>query len=102
VRPEYLADSLSIYTDVIEVMERNAIYMNLCPKCEPQLGKRGIYRALGGLSDAGDVEMAMLWVLNLSDGKHSLLDIAEQSDVAFREIHYAAKSLIAHGLLKEA
>ena len=48
VRPEYLADSLSIYLDVIEILEGNSVYENLCPKCEPQLGKRGLYRVLGG------------------------------------------------------
>ena len=102
VRPECLADSLSIYLDIINILESNSINMSLCQKCEPQLGKRGLYRTIGGLSDAGNVEMAMLWVLNLSDGNHSLLDIAEKSKLAFGEIHRAANLLIAHDLLKEA
>jgi aminopeptidase-like protein len=101
VRPEYLADSLSIYLDVIEVLEGNLVYQNLHPKCEPQLGKRGLYRALGGHPDAGKGEMALLWVLNLSDGKHSLLDIGERSGLAFRELRHAAELLLEHGLLME-
>jgi aminopeptidase-like protein len=101
VRPESLADSLSIYLDVIDVLEGNSRYASLCQKCEPQLGKRGLYRALGGRPGAGDLEMALLWVLNLSDGNHTLLDIAERSGVAFRQLRDAAHLLVEHGLLTE-
>jgi aminopeptidase-like protein len=101
VVPECLGDSLSIYLDVIEILESNTVYRNKCPKCEPQLGKRGLYRALGGYPDAGTGEMAMLWVLNLSDGKHSLLDIAEQSGMAYGDVLQAARLLLDHGLLSK-
>ena len=56
--------------------------VNRNPKCEPQLGRRGLYRAVGRRAAEAD-EMAMLWVLNLSDGAHSLLDIAERSGLPF-------------------
>ena len=102
VDPAHLADSLSIYVDVIEVLESNETYINLHPKCEPQLGKRGLYRVLGGNPDSGTVEMAMLWVLNMSDGKHSLLDIAVQSGIEYDAIHQAAFLLLNHGLLSKA
>ena len=96
-----MADSLSICLDVIEILESNTVYGNKCPKCEPQLGKRGLYRALGGYPDPGTREMAMLWVLNLSDGNHSLLDIAEQSGMAYGDILQAARLLLDHGLLSK-
>jgi aminopeptidase-like protein len=99
VRSDSLADSLSIYLDVFEILEGNAIYTSLCPKCEPQLGKRGLYHALGGLADAGEGEMALLWVLNLSDGRHSLLDIGERARLNFRTVRYAADLLLEHNLL---
>jgi aminopeptidase-like protein len=99
VRPDCMADSLSIYLDVIEILESNAVYTNLCPKCEPQLGKRGLYRSLGGHPNAGDRELAMLWVLNMSDGKHSLLDIGERSGLTFRRLREAADLLMENGLL---
>ena len=70
------------------------------PKCEPQLGKRGLYGAIGGDKDAAAANMAMLWVLNLSDGAHSLVDIAERADLPFVIIHKAAQWLRTHGLLK--
>ena len=102
VRPEALAGSLAVYLSVIRILENNARYMNLNPKCEPQLGKRGLYRAIGGLADAGRAEMAMLWVLNLSDGGHSLLDIAERAALPFELVLSATRTLVEHGLLEES
>jgi aminopeptidase-like protein len=46
--------------------------------------------------------MAMLWVLNFSDGQHSLLEIAERSQMEFHLIQTAAKALCQSSLLKEA
>jgi aminopeptidase-like protein len=100
VQPEYLADSFSKYLQIMAVLEGNARYLNRNPKCEPQLGKRGIYRALGG-PYAKHSELAMFWVLNLSDGEHALLDIAEKSGLPFDLIKGAADTLAAHDLLKE-
>jgi aminopeptidase-like protein len=101
VRPAALAQSLVICRKIFSVLENNKTYQNQNPKCEPQLGKRGLYRAIGGQLDAGAREMAMLWVLNLSDGGHSLLDIAERSGLDFDAIEFSARALQEHGLLKE-
>jgi aminopeptidase-like protein len=100
VRPAALAGSLAIYLLVLRILEDNICYLNLNPRCEPQLGKRGLYRALGGLPDAGRLELAMLWVLNLSDGNHALLDIAERAGLEFAAVHQAATTLQEHGLLQ--
>lgn len=101
VRPASLADSLALTLAVIDVLEADRTYLNQNPKGEPQLGKRGLYRAMGGLRDAGFDEMAMLWVLNLSDGRHRLLEIAERSGYPFDAARRAAELLVEHGLLKE-
>jgi aminopeptidase-like protein len=101
VRPEALADSLAVYLSVIHILENDARYISLNPKCEPQLGRRGLYRTLGGFPHAGQLELAMLWVLNLSDGHHSLLDIAERAALSFESILQATRSLNQHGLLRE-
>ena len=37
---------------------------------------------------------AALWVLNLSDGMHSLLDVSERSGLPFNLIHVAAEALL--------
>ncbi len=102
VKAESLADSYSRYLEIINVIENNKKYWNTNPKGEPQLGKRGLYSLMGGRKDASDFEMSLLWVLNLSDGEHSLLDIAERSGTPFSSIHDAAKALLDCGLLVDA
>ena len=99
VTPSALGDSLVQLWRVIQVLEENGRYTNLNPKCEPQLGRRGLYRQMGGMKDAAAMEMALLWVLNLSDGQHDLLDIAVRSGMPFDQISQAAQALCEAGLL---
>lgn len=101
VSPDAMADTLDACTEIFGVLERNRYYRNLNPFCEPQLGKRGLYDALGGRSDAKQAQLAMLWVLNLSDGEHTLLHIAERSDLPFDAVAGAADALLGAGLIKE-
>lgn len=93
IKSESLGESFLIIWDVLQVLENDENFINQNPHCEPQLGKRGLYDSIG------DKELAMLWVLNLSDGDHSLLDIAERSGLGFGAIHGAAKLLLEHNLL---
>jgi len=102
ITEEALSDSLEKYLEVINVIEGNKTYWNTNPFGEPQLGRRGLYGAFGGRKDSNIYEMAMLWVLNLSDGEHSLLDIAEASGTPFPVIREAANALLQHGLLRDA
>jgi len=102
VRPDRLADSLRRCLEILLVLEGNRVYLNLLPKCEPQLGKRGLYGSVGGSSHAAARQMAMLWLLNLADGSHSLLDVAERSRVSFGDLREAARALEAAGLLRVA
>jgi aminopeptidase-like protein len=99
VKAASLADSFKKYVEVINVVDNNKKYLNTNPKGEPQLGKRGLYSTMGGRKDASSYEMSLLWVLNLSDGGYSLLDIAERSGIAFSSIQEAANALVDCGLL---
>ncbi len=101
VKPEYLKESFDSFIDVIDVLEHNRSYLNLNPKCEPQLGKRGLYSNVGASAGSKLKEMALLWVLNLSDGQHDLLQIAERSGEPFPEIRNAAQALLQCDLLRE-
>jgi aminopeptidase-like protein len=101
VKAGALAHSLSVTAAVCEVLEGNARYVNRNPKCEPQLGKRGLYATIGGHNDAAQMDLAILWVLNFSDGEHDLLDIAERSTLPFKVIKKAADLLVEHALLTE-
>jgi aminopeptidase-like protein len=101
ITPQSLARSLKVCTSVVDVLERNRTFSNLSPFCEPQLGKRNLYRSMGG--ESIDVQMhARLWVLNLSDGSNSLLDIAERSGLTFAAVNDAAQILEESGLLAES
>ncbi len=94
VKPETLADSFSVYLNTIEVLEHNKRYLNTNPYCEPQLGKRGLYNLVGGQHQNTQInQMAMLWILNLSDGRYSLLDIAERANMPFFAIARVAQML---------
>lgn len=101
VHPESLLDSYNKCLSIFEVLENNRKYINTSPKCEPQLGKRGLYEATGGRSHRNLNQMALLWVLNLSDGQHDLLSIAERSKMEFSAILDAALALQSCGLLVE-
>lgn len=100
VQPQYLEDSYQKLRLIMEALEGNKTYVNLNPKCEPQLGRRGLYRTLSGQAERGQQEIAMFWVLNLSDGTHSLLDIAERADMPFALIKQTADRLEEAGLLQ--
>ena len=102
VAPERLARSLVLVREICSVLDANRRYRNLFPHGEPQLGRRGLYRAIGGEADPRELELAMLWVLSLSDETRTLLDVAERSGIAFETVQRAAELLELHGLLAEA
>lgn len=99
VSAERLAESLRVVSEIVDLLDRNRRYRNLEPYGEPQLGRRGLYRAVGG-TEIPDLQFAMLWVLNLSDGGPTLLDIAERAKLPFASISAAADLLAANGLLQ--
>lgn len=107
VRPDALADSLALLQEIIELIEEDQIWRNTNPYGEPQLGRRGLYAKIGGQPSPGSPnqrfdQLALLWILNQSDGCHSLLEIAERSGKPFREIVAAAFALREAGLLERA
>ena len=99
VSPDRLVESLRrLPRDRRRAGGRPALSRTSTPYGEPQLGKRGLYRAMGG-TDIPDLQLAMLWVLNLSDGDTALLDIAERAEMPFARSRAAADLLAGHGLL---
>ena len=101
ITAEALEDSWAKCVAVVGVLEGNRAYRNTNPCCEPQLGRRGLYRATGGHQNQAELEQALLWVLNFSDTHHSLLDIAERSQLPFGSVRAAADLLLEHGLLEQ-
>lgn len=106
VQPAALADSLRLLDRVVGMIEQDRVWRNLSPHGEPQLGRRGLYGKIGGLpsgpaGQGGLDQMSLLWVLNLADGQHSLLDMAERSGRSFDSLAAAAAALAEAGLLAE-
>src|SRR5271163_1827479 len=99
LRPESLAHSLAVLLRIVAVIEGDAVYRSRNPKGEPQLGRRGLYAKMGGQRAASYNQMALLWVLNLADGHHSLLDMGERAGVPFVTVRAAADALVAAELL---
>jgi aminopeptidase-like protein len=100
VSAQRLGEAYEVVLATLEVLDERRVFRNLCPWGEPQLGRRGLYRALGG-GDVSGLELALLWVLSLSDGGHSLLDIAERAKLDLATVELAAGLLVEHGLLAE-
>lgn len=97
--PHSLADSYQKYLDIIYILEHTDRYLNLNPKCEPQLGRRGLYDSIGGRRELPFDRKGIIWLLNYSDGTNTLLDIAIRSKLKFKDIKQAADVLVEHALL---
>lgn len=102
IRPESLAGAVEACLQVVDVLETNRRFTNLSPYGEPQLGKRGLYRSAGGAVATPDDERALLWVLNLSDGNSTLVDVARRSGLGYAVVRRAAERLEQAGLLTTA
>jgi len=99
VRPEALADSFAASLAIVDVLEGDRTLVNLSPRGEPQLGRRGLFGTTGGAGAGRERELALLWVLSLGDGEHSLIDIAGRSGVPFGRLRAAAEALEEVGLV---
>jgi aminopeptidase-like protein len=89
-----LGETFAFLCGVLDVLEENRRMRSLNPMCEPKLGKRGLYKEIG------ENELAMLWVLNLSDSRHSLLEIAQRSGISFAAIRDASHALTRFKLIR--
>jgi aminopeptidase-like protein len=101
ITPSAMADSLAAYCAIFALIENNYVYQSNFPYCEPQLGKRGLYRTTGGHGSPERRQMAILWVLNQTNGKHDLLDIAERADMPFETIASVAAELEAAEVIRK-
>ena len=94
-----LQRSIDAYEATCVALERNLIFRNLLPYGEPQLGRRGLYPSLGAVDQGKNMD-AMLWLLNLADGQHDLLSIAERSGLSIEKLWRAAQEAISKDILE--
>lgn len=75
ISPSGLNGSFSLYRKIIDLLENNKTYQ-VTTKCEPQLGKRGLYPTIS-TKKSGEQTRTMTNLIAYCDGKNDLLDIAE-------------------------
>jgi aminopeptidase-like protein len=103
VKPEALAQSYAVVETLLDLLDSNITYRRLDGRGEPQLGRRGLYRAIAGQREAGGAtQMDLLWFLNLADGHHSLLDMAIRADVPFARLQVAAQMALEADLVRSS
>ena len=100
VDPQSLDFSYRLVAQLVEILETDCCPVNLQPHCEPQLGRRGLYQAMGGDSERVERQMAMLWILNQADGGNSLLEIAQKSGIRYSLIRETCDILQEHELIR--
>jgi aminopeptidase-like protein len=93
ISPAALAGTVLACIDILRVVDEDATLVSLNPKGEPQLGRRGLYRAFGGRTEQAALESALLWVMSCGDGRHTLLDVAQRSGLPFAVVAEAARAL---------
>ena len=97
---EAMQKSVEKYIGVVDVIEKNRIYINQSPFCEPQLGKRGLYPTLGSQKEVQEYVDTTLWLLNLTDGTNDLITISKQSKINFNLLTIISEKLLKHGLIR--
>ncbi len=97
---EALAGSVEMYYSLVKALESNNVWENTVKYCVPQLSPRGLYPSVSRNEPMGMKIDAMLWLLNLADGQHDLLETADKSGHKMEYLASIAEELSAAGLIK--
>lgn len=102
VKPEALDQSYKVVATLLDLLDANWTYVRTDGRGEPQLGRRGLYRAIAGQKEAGGAsQMDLLWLLNLADGNYSLLEMAERAGIPFGRLQKAVRLALDADLIRE-
>ena len=102
VKPQALNQSYEVVASLLDLLDANWMYARTDGRGEPQLGRRGLYRAIAGQKEAGGAsQMDLLWLLNLADGKHNLLEMAERAGIPFGRLQKAVRLALDADLIRE-
>ncbi len=97
------AAQVSAAVDVVltafDAIESGLLPRNLAPFGEPQLGRHGLFRSLGGELRDDSTEYVALWLLSLGDGGHDLVEVAERAGQPLPVVVAVARRLRQAGLL---
>jgi aminopeptidase-like protein len=99
ISAEQVQAAIDLLITAFDAIEAGLVPRNLAPYGEPQLGRYGLFRNIGGEMRDDSPELVILWLLSLGDGQHHLVDVAERSGVALSFVVSVARQLKAAGLL---
>ena len=97
---EAMAEAVTVLADLCDVLDTNVTLRSLYPFGEPLLSKRGLYPTIGAARERRESVDATMWVLNLADGEHDLLSVAERSGMNYHLLADRARACIAAGLIE--
>ncbi|CAH9054266.1 Putative polysaccharide biosynthesis protein with aminopeptidase-like domain protein [Pseudoalteromonas holothuriae] len=97
VTPSGLQGGYEALRRSLEVIERNEV-LQLTVKCEPQLGKRGLYPNLSTKASNQLVSNMMNFII-YCDGKLSTLEIAQKIQVPIWDLYEIINNLKGEGLI---
>jgi len=105
VKPQFIIQSLELYSKVIDELEKEIIYKNIKNRCEVMLGRRNLYPSTGGsfLPDAENEINKLdiiLWILNHCDGKSTLNDLEKKSNIKLEKLVEVSEELVENNLLE--
>jgi aminopeptidase-like protein len=89
-----LEDSLDVLKHAVRILEANEVYAAIHP-CEPQLGRRGLYR-ISGNDPSDDIVNTMAY----ADGSLDLIGLAEAIGSSALAVSEVAEELRRAGLLR--
>lgn len=99
IQPKFLAESLHACRSILNSLEGVCFPINQFPFGEPQLGRRGIFRAFGERDDRGQLQEAMMWVLHLANGRNDSIEIANRADLPLHCVTDAIDLLRSHHVI---
>lgn len=92
-----LSGGFSAMLEIIKTLEINEIYISTT-FCEPQLGKRGLYRSLS-IKNAG--RPIITDILAFTNGKNDVIDISNKLNLKAYELENEINVLLEHNLIKK-
>ncbi|QMU58538.1 MAG: DUF4910 domain-containing protein [Boseongicola sp.] len=98
VTPKGLAESISIYRHIIELLE-GAHRPRAKILGEPQLGRRGLYETLSRKGSASG-SMLIRNILAYANGTRDLFELSEKLDAAIEQVEIAVDLLLEHELIE--
>ncbi|MCH5309001.1 MAG: DUF4910 domain-containing protein [Prevotella sp.] len=97
ISPEGLQGAYEAMVKVIDALENNHHYQMLC-KCEPQLGKRGLYPTISQKGTYDSVR-TMQHFIAYADGKNDLIGISNILGVPIDQLIPIKNQLLEHHLI---